>query len=92
MKEADIADDNDMRMRVLADCLYMTRVATVLVHPIAPRGAELLAEYFNMTDSFFDWAYIFEPVRFFVADSDKHRLKFLEPRFDFFPRHPSQSD
>ncbi|MCL2084806.1 MAG: class I tRNA ligase family protein, partial [Oscillospiraceae bacterium] len=92
MKEADAADDGDMRMRVLADCLHMTRTAAVLVHPVAPRGAELLAEYLNMTGDFFDWAHIFEPLSFFVADSGEHRLKFIEPRFDFFPRHESQRE
>ncbi|MCL2084484.1 MAG: class I tRNA ligase family protein [Oscillospiraceae bacterium] len=95
MKEADAAGArgdgcNAARMQTLADCLHMTRVAAVLAHPIAPRGTELLAEYLNMPDNFFDWAHIFEPISFFVADPGAHRLKFLEPRFDFFPKHESQ--
>lgn len=90
MRLADEADDDGKRMEVLADCLHMVRVGCVLLHPIAPAGAEMLADYFNMNGDFFSWEHIFEPVWHFVDDRENHSLKFLEPRVDFFAKHPSQ--
>ncbi|MDR1061137.1 MAG: class I tRNA ligase family protein [Clostridiales bacterium] len=90
MKEADDADDAGLRLQVLADGLHMLRVAAVLARPIAPAGAEMIAEYLNMTDNFFDWADIFRPFGDFIADPGSHSLKFLMPREDFFKKHESQ--
>lgn len=90
MKEADAGDDTAKRIQVLADCFHMLRVAAVLVHPIAPEGAEMLAEYMNLGDRFFDWEHIFLPISDFVENNDAHRLKFLEPKVDFFCKHESQ--
>lgn len=90
MREADAQEDADKRMQVLADCIHMVRVAAVLVHPVAPHGTEMLADYMNMNDRFFSWDYIFSPVTEFVDDAGTHALKFLEPRVDFFKKHESQ--
>ncbi|MDR1116917.1 MAG: class I tRNA ligase family protein [Oscillospiraceae bacterium] len=88
MKEADAADDTEKRLDILADCLHMVRVAAVLTHPVAPSGSEMLADYFNLGCDFFTWENIFRPIADLVPPS--HKLKFLEPRVDFFAKHPSQ--
>lgn len=92
MKDADAGDNTQKRLAVLADCFHMMRVATVLLHPIAPSSTERLAGYMNMAPNFFDWQDIFRPVQDFIENPETHRLKFLEPRVDFFERHPSQTE
>lgn len=86
---ADKADDNELRLKVLRNVFHMVRVAAVLMHPIAPEGTELLASYLNVDESFWDWNRIFDTIYDFVGNNE-HQLKFLEPRFDFFPLHESQ--
>ena len=88
MTEADKNEDNALRKQTLIDAFHMLRVCTVLSHPIVPSGCEMLCDYLGFDESFFDWNNIFEPVYFFRKDD--HKLKFLEPRVDFFARHESQ--
>ncbi len=86
---ADKEDNNELRMQVLRNVFHMVRVAMVLMHPIAPQGTELLLSYLDLDESFWDWNRIFDTLYDF-CDADEHTLKFLEPRFDFFPLHESQ--
>lgn len=86
---ADKTDDQALRMQTLRDVFHMVRVATVLMHPIAPKGTELLLSYLNLGDEFWDWNRIFDTLYDFCGEKE-HTLKFLEPRFDFFPMHESQ--
>jgi methionyl-tRNA synthetase len=90
MREADASDDGDLRRRALINMFHMLRTATALVHPIAPEGTEMLCEYLNLDRGFWSWDNILEPIYFFIVDTSSHRLKFLEPRVDFFKKHPSQ--
>ncbi|MCL2082928.1 MAG: class I tRNA ligase family protein [Oscillospiraceae bacterium] len=90
MREADAEDNSEKRLMVLRDCFHMVRVAAVLLHPIAPGGAQMICEYFNMNDRFFCWDDIFEPLEHFIDCTDSHILKFLEPKVDFFKAHPAQ--
>ncbi|MBE5040181.1 methionine--tRNA ligase [Ructibacterium gallinarum] len=87
--EADKADDNEARQQVLRDVFHMVRVAAVLMHPIAPEGTELLLDYLGFGEEFWDWNRIFDTLYDFCGGQE-HQLKFLEPRFDFFPMHQSQ--
>ena len=71
------------------------RVATVLMHPIVPRGCEKIQEYLNIdAEDFFSWEHIFKPLDEFLLDLrikiKDHELKELPPRTDFFEKHPSQ--
>ena len=86
---ADKEDNQELRLQVLRDVFHMVRVAMVLMHPVAPEGTELLLSYLGFDDSFWDWNRIFDTMNEF-ADGNEHTLKFLEPRFDFFPMHESQ--
>ena len=89
---AAVADD---RRQLLVDCFYLLRVCTLLMHPVAPKGCEMICEYMQV-----------EPARFFTWDAPfanvdelcppesvaagMHPVKELPPRTDFFPAHPSQ--
>lgn len=63
-------------------------VAATLLHPFAPEGTEMVREYLGVDERLWDWAYIFEPLSAFMGDG--HAFRFLEPRVDFFRKHPSQ--
>lgn len=90
MREADAASDGNMRKSVMINMFHMLKTAVVLMHPIAPEGTELIADYLNLDGSIWSWETIFEPVYHFMRDPESHRLKHLEPRTDFFKKHPSQ--
>ena len=90
MREADESDDGDLRRRALVNMFHMLRTGTALLHPIAPEGTALLLEYLNLDREFWSWETIFEPLAYFIDDPSSHRLRQLEPRTDFFKKHPSQ--
>lgn len=76
--------------QVLVDIFHMIRTAVFLLHPVAPEGSEMVKEYLNVGDDFFSWNHAFETLYFFTENKENHKLKFLEPRVDFFPKHSSQ--
>ncbi len=86
---ADKDNNDELRIRTIIDTFHMVRTAALLVHPIAPRGTELLLEYLRFGNEFWDWNRAFDTLYDFCGEGE-HELKFLEPRFDFFPHHPSQ--
>jgi methionyl-tRNA synthetase len=92
IRQADQNNDANLRARTLINAFHMVRTATVLVHPIAPKGTEMVREYLNLDDSFWSWDHIFDTVYDFMTDPPHHKLKFLEPRIDFFIKLPSQID
>ena len=49
----------------------------------------MVREYLNASEKMWSWDYIFNPVYDFIEDKN-YELKFLEPRVDFFTKHPSQ--
>lgn len=90
IRQAEEQNDDSLRRQVLIDCFHMVRTAAVLVHPIAPEGTEMIREYLGMDESFWRWDRIFEPIYAFMTEPERHPLKFLEPRVDFFKKHPAQ--
>lgn len=80
--------DPDVRRQALLDGFHMVRVATVLMHPIAPVGTEKIREYLGVGEEFWSWNRIFEPLSAFVGPD--HQLRTVEPREDFFEKHPNQ--
>lgn len=90
IRTADNNDDDALRGQVLIDSLYAVRVAATLVHPLAPSGADMVREYLGVDERIWDWSTIFEPLDYFIPNIKEHKLKFLEPRVDFFKKHESQ--
>ncbi len=90
MRRADTEGDDELRRQTLIDAFHSVRVALTLVHPIAPEGTEMARDYLNVDERLWNWEHIFAPLPFFFADGAAHRFRFLEPRVDFFRRHPSQ--
>lgn len=83
---ADTNNDEALRRQTLIDCFYACKVIAILVHPIAPSGCEMFREYLNIDENLWNWEHIFEPIEFYTGDLDKHELKYLEPRVDFFEK------
>ncbi len=90
--DADKSDDNELRRAALINVFHTIRTAAVLLHPMAPKGTEMILEYLQLGQlgkDFWSWDRIFDTLADFTNGED-HKLKFLEPRVDFFTRHPSQ--
>ena len=92
---AEKNSDALMRRRVLLDCFFLLRIATLLMHPVVPRGTEKICDYLCFDfDDFFSWNYDFDSMEELCSAGDisegAHRVKELPPRTDFFEKHPSQ--
>lgn len=81
--EADKNQDEPLRAKTLANLFYMVKVASVLIHPLAPQGTEMIREYLGLGEEIWSWDTILDPI-------GKTQLKHLPPRTDFFVRHDSQ--
>lgn len=96
---AESNNDDLLRKQVLIDTFHAVRTITTLLHPIAPSGCEMVREYLGLGYELWDWKHIFKPLNelFVINDRENgavlkkdHRLKFLEPRVDFFKKHECQ--
>lgn len=90
MRTAEANNDTALKAQVLTDAFYGVRVATTLLHPIAPTGCEKIREYLNVDEKIYSWDHIFETLTDLFDDPDNHTFKFLEPRVDFFKMHETQ--
>lgn len=90
MRTAEANNDTELKAQVLADSFYGIRVATALIHPIAPSGCEKIREYLNVDERIYNWDYIFSTLTDLMPDPVNHEFKFLEPRVDFFKLHETQ--
>lgn len=90
MKAADSKDDNEHRKQVLIDAFHAVRTIITLIHPVAPSSCEMVREYLNVNEELWNWDYIFEPISTFIENTSTHKLKYLEPRVDFFKKHEAQ--
>ena len=70
----------------------MAKTAMVLLHPVVPNSIENLAEFLKVDKRVFSWDNIQAPIYEFVENPEDYRPNFLEPKHDFFKKHPSQLD
>lgn len=90
MKSAEANNDSELRKQILIDSFHAVRTGITLIHPIAPESSEKVREYLNINERVWDWEYIFKPIYEFIKNQEVHKLKYLEPRVDFFEKHESQ--
>ena len=83
-------NDKESMKQSIIDCLHMCKVAMVLLHPIAPNSCEKLANFLKLDSNVFSWDKIEKPIYEFVEDKTNYVPCFLEPKQDFFKKHPSQ--
>ena len=91
-READKNDDIELKRQLLVDTWYSCKVMAVLFHPIAPDGCEMFRKYMNLDEKLWSWDYILDPLTAYIPDLAAHKLKFLEPRVDFFKKPEWQFD
>ncbi len=88
-------ESDKTRAEVLANAFFELRISTLLMHPMTPRGCELICkrlgfepvQFFSWDWSFNDFSELCEPED---VESGWRALEPLEPKFDFFPKHESQ--
>ena len=90
MKIADDQNDDSHRAQVLADMFYGVKCSLTLLHPITPTSAEFARQYLNLNDSLWSWDVIFEGIQAHMDLVEGHKIKFIEPKFDFFEKHEKQ--
>ena len=90
MKEVKDTGDMDLQAQIVIDSFHMLRTAIVLSHSVTPEGTEMVCEYLGFCKEFWNWDRIFDTVYDFMGNPEEHVLKTLEPRVDFFSKHPSQ--
>jgi len=86
----ELSASDPVLRQALIDAFHRVRTAALMLHPIAPLGTEMIREYLGFDETFWSWERAFDTVYAFIKDPGEHRLRFLEPRVDFFPKHPSQ--
>jgi methionyl-tRNA synthetase len=87
----EVSDDDEAeKAQILIDTFHMVKTAAVLAHPIAPKGTEMIREYLRLGEEMFMWENIFATISELSLSPEKHGFKHLEPRVDFFEKHPSQ--
>ena len=92
---AEKSGDEEARRVVLATAVYELRVAALLMHPIVPRGCELICERLGFApERFFSWDASFDGLSELCSNEEAaagwRAVEPLPPRFDFFPKHESQ--
>ncbi len=95
IKAAEKGGDDAQRRQVLLNSFFTLRVSALLMHPIAPVGCEMIAEYLRIApERIFNWNVPFDSMDELCAPEEvaagRHALKTLPPRTDFFAKHPSQ--
>ena len=88
IKLAEAEEDVNKVNQVLADCFHAIKVAVTLLHPLVPQGTERIRDYLSVSKDIYSWDNIFDTI--YPLLEDEHKLKFLEPRVDFFVKHPCQ--
>lgn len=88
-EKAGSPDAYALRREYLINTFHMIKTAAVLLHPLAPRGTQMVLEYLGFDESFWSWDNIFLTMHE-LCGAETRKLKFLEPKVDFFKRHPSQ--
>ena len=86
----DFEGNPEAVQQLLINSFHCLRIAALMMHPFVPLGCEKIREQLALGEHFWSWDHAFEPVYFFMDDPTTHQPKHLEPRQDFFERHPSQ--
>ena len=86
--EASRNADSVSRAELIADTVHVVKTGVLMLHAIAPDGAELVADYMNAGSRLFSWRGAFKT--FAEICPEVGSFKFLEPRVDFFKKHESQ--
>ncbi len=82
-------NNEELRKQILIDCFYGIKTALLLLHPVAPKGCELVRKYIGFKPEIWSWDNAFLTVEDMLIDKNSPTI-FLNPREDFFEKHESQ--
>ena len=82
------SQDEQIKKQLIIDSIHVIKTGTTLIHAIAPKGAELVAKYLKADKQLWNWENLSKT--FSQIYPDVKSFEFLEPKFDFFKKHPSQ--
>lgn len=85
-----VSDDKEKEKECIINTLHYCKVAMVMLHSVAPKSIENLADYLGVDETIFNWDRVNESIYNWFENPEKHTPKFIEPKFDFFKKHPSQ--
>ena len=68
----------------------MVRTAITLLHPVAPTSIENLIKFMGISEDIFSWDNEEKLIYDFIENPTNHKPTFLNPKEDFFVKHPSQ--
>ncbi len=86
------SEDKEKEAKCVANTLHLCKVAMVMLHGVAPASCENLADYLGVDGSIFKFDTANETIYNWFESKTGHKPKFIEARFDFFKKHPSQFD
>ena len=89
MTDATKTGDTDAIKQTLIDTLFIIKSGIMMLYAITPSGCELVAEKLNLKAEVFNWENLSKPIYDFCKNKDL-KIAELEPKFDFFKKHPSQ--
>lgn len=84
------ATDKEKEKMCIVNTLHYAKVAMVMLHSVAPSSIENVARYLNVDESIFEYDRCNEPIYNWFENKQNHKPIFIEARFDFFKKHPSQ--
>ena len=84
------SEDREKEKITIVNTLHYIKVAMVMLHSVAPSGTENLAKMLGVSNDIFNWNTINAPIYDFFEDKQNHKPEFIEAKFDFFKKHPSQ--
>ena len=84
------SDNKELEIKTIVNTLHYIKVAMVMLHSVAPTGTQNLAKMLKVNNEIFDFNRINEPIYNFFENKENHKPEFIEARFDFFKKHPSQ--
>ena len=85
-----MSEDKESEKKCIINTLHYAKVAMVMLHSVAPRGTENLAKLLKVDSSIFDYNRVNETIYNWFENKENHIPEFIEAKFDFFKKHPSQ--
>lgn len=77
------------KKQILVDTLFVVKAGIMMLHSVVPANCEVVADKLNLEPAIFLWKNINKPIYEFSTKKD-FSIQELEPKFDFFKKHPSQ--
>ena len=91
VKEFNSADTKEKLAHLVANTMQFIAVADVLIHPVAPSGAERVADMIGLDkDKAFNWNNIFDKFYSWLDSSKQGKIVPIKEKEDFFKRHEWQ--